>query len=40
MISRILPLAKQSLVLRNHFSSATLDQVNYYNVLGVESGAT
>lgn len=40
MISRILPLAKQTLVLRNYFSSATIDQVNYYNVLGVDSGAT
>ncbi len=40
MISRILPFAKQTLVLRNYFSSATIDQVNYYNVLGVDSGAT
>lgn len=40
MISRFLPMIKQSFALRYNFASATLDQVNYYNVLGVDSGAT
>lgn len=40
MISRFLPIAKQSFALRYAFSSATIDQVNYYQVLGVDSGAT
>ncbi len=37
MISRFLPFTRQAFTLRNRFSSAT---VNYYDILGVDGGAT
>jgi hypothetical protein len=40
MISRILPFNRHSLHLRQSFATATLHEVNYYKLLGVESGAT
>lgn len=40
MISRILPFTRQSFHLRQSFATATIHEVNYYKVLGVESGAT
>lgn len=40
MISRLFTLSRQSFALRQHFATATLTEVNYYNILGIESGAT
>jgi len=40
MISRIFPLTKQSLQGKRFFATATLNEVNYYQILGVQSGAT
>lgn len=41
MISRIFPFARQSIMFgKRFFATATLNEVNYYQVLGVESGAT
>lgn len=39
MIQRLLPLAR-TLPMKYNFATATLHQVNYYNVLNIESGAT
>jgi len=40
MISRIFPFARQSMSGKRFFATATLNEVNYYQVLGVDSGAT
>jgi len=40
MISRLFPISRQSFTLRQSFATVTINQVNYYNVLGIESGAT